>query len=234
MKVELKIAQPGAETPAPQPVPVAPPKPKAEVPFVWVGQPLKIEVVPSFGHVSRDMTLRSVDLSTPKAWGTAMVAHLGAQIKLSQQTAYKIEMDGNSACVLQVETVVLFKLDTKIRSKNQYDPDSCEYKQVEAHEQRHILAAKEFMKQSVPMLKEYLITAMDGLTSFSTNRDDRVAAQLYLEQTMNNRLDEYERYMNSEFIRTQSVGLDSPEQMTQMFAQCPGWKAPEIQPPDAQ
>lgn len=229
MKVELKT-QETIEAPAPE---VTPEKPKSAVPEVFscVGKPLNIEVVPSFGHVERDMTLRAVDMTTPKAWGQAMVAHLGGQIKLTAQTAYKIEMDGKSACVLQVETVVLYKLDTKIRARNPYETESCEYKQLTAHEQQHIDAAKAFLQQSAPQLKAYLITAMDGLTSFMTTRDDRVRAQLYLEQTMNNRLAEYERFLNAEFLRTQAAGLDTHERMTQMFAQCPGWKAPDVEVP---
>lgn len=230
MKVQLKSEVP-TEAPAPAPAAPAPVKPAAPQVFTCEGKPLNLEVVPSFGHVERDLTLRAVDMTTSKAWGQAMVAHLGGQVKLTAQTAYKIEMDGKSACVLQVETVVLYKLDTKIRIKNTYDSESCEYKQLAAHEQQHIEAAKEFLKQSAPQLKEYLITAMNGQTSFMTTRDDRVRAQIYLEQTMNNRLAEYERFLNAEFVRTQAVGLDTDAQMKQMFAQCPGWKAPEIEVP---
>lgn len=203
----------------------APPRP---VPFVCKNyQGIKIKVIPSLGHVKRDLTLRAVDLASRDAWGELMVDHIASKSELSSDMRFDHirSKEIYETCVVLDEITILHKFEVTSRLLNNYPEGSCEYEQVKLHEERHIALAKEFLERSSELIQNYVASASETMgmlvEPYRTNH-----AEAYLGQTMNNALLDLQAQLDRQHWKIQQQTLDTPEEKAAIFAACPSWKAP--------
>jgi hypothetical protein len=188
----------------------------------------EIDIVPMFGNIERDRSLRAVNLNSRDAWGDLMVDHIDARVSLKSHNTFttKKPKKGSDVCVILSAVKILYKLDVTLKVIEDYPKDSCEYKESIAHQERHIALSKDFLQQTVPMLRDYIAENMKdqaGLTSY-VSHTDRYEAQL--NRTMNNLLDIYTQHMQHEHRRVQRELIDVPAERAKLMAACPDWKHP--------
>lgn len=187
-----------------------------------------IEIVPTFGHVEQDRSLRAVYLGSKDAWGQFMGDHVDARTYLKSSNTFTVRRPkkGTDVCVVLSHVKILYKLDLTLKLIDDYPKDSCEYKETVAHADRHIAVAKEFLVQTAPILKEYISDNMNGRAGMMIYHSYQDRAEAQLSQTMNNILGNYMHYVQQEHRRFQREVVDVAAERARLSKACPGWKHP--------
>lgn len=189
----------------------------------------EVEVVPSFGHIQKDRSLRAVDLHSEDAWGRLMVNHIDGKADLKSDLQFRIQKaaKSNEICVILSKVKILYRLDPTLQMIDDYPKDSCEHKQIIAHEEVHIAVAKDFLSQTTPMLKDYVLKSMDGRAGKASYLHLQDQDKVSFEESINDILSNYARYLNQEHREAQKRVVDGPATREKIYAACPDWHSPE-------
>ena len=189
----------------------------------------EVEVIPTFGHVEQDRSLRAVNLNSKDAWGDLMVDHIESKAALKPNNTFSIlkPEKGTDFCVILTNVKILYKLDVTLKLVDDYPKDSCEYKETIAHAEQHIAVAKDFLAQTSPMLRDYIVENMNGRAGMMSYVSVTDQAEAKLSQTMNNILNDYSQYLQVEHKKAQRRVVDIDAEHDRLKTACPDWKHPQ-------
>jgi hypothetical protein len=214
-----------ASAPAPTATPVgAPTSTQLPMSFCDIFTP-NFEVVPVYNKPAMDHSLGTADMFSPESPLGDGIGHQSGKTKIRATPVFGMASEGAETCIFMEEVTVVFSIDSTVRIPNEFPDGSCEYKQIVAHENRHMAATTDFITQTLPSLKTYLEEQMRGQGGTGMGRRRQEEAQIYLQQVLDRKLAAYSRYLNDEYRKLHQTVIDSPEEMKKVYAVCPnGWK----------
>lgn len=187
------------------------------------GRSTQVDVVQTLGSISEDVSLMTAaDLTTPAGWDTSLVVHIESSPNLRAQNHYTPIKKDKESCLILDKTTIAYRIDLTLHISNTFPAGSCQYKQVQAHKDMHVAVARDFVQQSAPVLKNYMEQAMKGRAGkpYRIRSND---AQAELDETMNNILASYAKYLSSEHSKLQKQIVDNTVEMEKMYTGCPEW-----------
>lgn len=192
------------------------------------GHTPEVEIIPTFGHIEKDRSLRAVNLNSQDAWGDLMVDHIEGKSSLKSHNSFTVHTakTGTDVCVALSQVKILYKLDVTLKVVDDYPKDSCEYKETIKHEERHIAVAKDFLAQTSPLLRDYVLENMKGSSTVIIDASHTDRAEVKLNKTMNNLLEAYSQHLLQEHRKAQRQVVDIPDERAKIIAACPDWKHP--------
>ena len=210
---------------APPPTPMGAPTDAAlPISFCDIFTP-HFEVVPVYNKPAMDHSLGTADMFSPESPLGDGIGHQSGKTKIRATPVFGMASEGAETCIFMEEVTVVFSIDSTVRIPNEYAEGTCEYKQIVAHENRHMTATTDFITQTLPSLKTYLEEQMRGQGGTGMGRRRQEEAQIYLQQVLDRKLAAYARYLNDEYRKLHQNVIDSPEEMKKVYAVCPnGWK----------
>lgn len=186
----------------------------------------EVEVVPSFGPVVKDRSLRAVDLHSDDAWGGMMVNHIDGKADLKPALQFRIQKSArsNEICVIVSKIKILYRFNSTLQLLDDYPKDTCEYGQITAHEELHIALAKDFLKQTTPMLRDYVIKSMTGRAGKASYLHLQDEEETSFQESVNDILSNYAKYLDQEHRAAQKKVVDVSPAQEKIYAACPDWK----------
>ncbi len=214
------MISPAQATP-PTPVPKAPPPATPILSFCDLFSPT-FEVVPVYNKPAMDHSLGAADMYSPESPLGDSIGHQSGKTKIRATPVFGMASEGAETCIFLEEVTIVLSIESTVRIPNEYPENSCEYKQIVAHENRHMAATNEFILQTLPPLKIYLQDQMRGKGGTGMIRRRQDEAQRYLQQVLEGKIAAYARYLNDEYRKLHQITIDNPEEMKKVYAACPG------------
>ncbi len=188
------------------------------------GRMTQIEVVPTFGVVEEDHSLMTTaDLTTPAGWDTSLIPHITIEPRLTAQNTYTRVVKDQESCQILNKAQISYRIDVMLHLSNNFTQGGCQYNQVQSHKAQHVSVVKNFMVQSTPLLQNYLEGSLKGRAAVSDVEIGSEKAQAKLNETMNNILAGYAKYLEREHATLQSQIVDTTAEMEKMYTTCPEW-----------
>lgn len=156
--------------------------------------------------------------------GTGVTLGLaGGPIEVSIQSSFSITSRNNSACVKLEKLIVLLKAKPEIHIASNFRQGTCEYREVLAHEQKHIAELRRFIREHAPKLtREVRKIVRTSETKKIVSETQVKRAQNQIQQDIIARINAYQEKI-MDVLRYRQTLIDSPEEYKRVSRLCRNW-----------
>ncbi len=147
----------------------------------------------------------------------------GGPIDITIRTEYTARSRKGKACVHLSGLEVLFWAKPMVMIASNFEEGSCEYREVLAHEQKHIRALRYFVREYAPKLKSEVKDIMDtSKTRMVVSENNVEKAQTNMQDAIIARLRSYQNGIMP-ILQERQQAIDSPEEYERVSKQCDNW-----------
>lgn len=148
----------------------------------------------------------------------------GGEIGLETQSQFIVRSQGDKACVsLKSLKVTLYAKPTIMIASN-FRRGTCEYQAVLGHEQKHVRALMNFVRQQAPKLRRKVQeTVRQSRTYKRVALNDTTAAQKQIQDNLTYQLDAYQNSLLPTLQHEQD-GIDNAKEYERVARMCQNWQ----------
>jgi len=147
----------------------------------------------------------------------------GGPISITTQGQFQVTSQDEKACVELKTLEVLFWAKPQVMIASNFQKGSCEYREVLAHEQKHIRTLRRFVQKQAPELrKEVHKIVKSSRTQYKVKENKISSAQKEIEQQIFTRLTAFQNKIMP-ILQNQQTAIDSPEEYARVAAKCENW-----------
>jgi len=155
--------------------------------------------------------------------GGTILGLAGGPIEIAMQGEYEIRTRNNKSCVQLSKIEVVFWAKPVVVIASNFEKGSCEYREVLAHEQKHIRTTRKFIREFAPKMRKEVRKIIDTSrlhTVVSAEKIDQ--AQDKIQAPIVKRIFAYQDKIMP-ILRSRQEAIDTPEEYARVAAQCDNW-----------
>ena len=147
----------------------------------------------------------------------------GGPISITTKGQFQVTSQSGKACVELKNLEVLFWAKPQILIASNFQKGSCEYREVLAHEQKHIRTLRQFVKQQAPELKkEVRQIVKTSRVRYKVQENKISSAQKQIEQQIYSRLVAFQDKIMP-ILESRQKAIDTPEEYARVASKCDNW-----------
>ena len=147
----------------------------------------------------------------------------GGPVSITVKGQFQSSTLRGHSCVELKRLEVLFWAKPQVHIASNFKKGSCEYREVLAHEQKHIRVLRKFVREQAPKLKREVRKIVKSTRTQYKVRDYKVSeAQKSIEQQIFKRLQVYQNRIMP-ILHSRQKAIDTPEEYRRVAAQCDNW-----------
>ena len=157
------------------------------------------------------------------AGGGTILGLAGGPLEVDLQGQYEIRTRNGKSCVqLSAIEFVLWAKPAVIIASN-FQKGSCEYREVLAHEQKHIRTTRKFIREYAPKLKKEVKRIINTSKKHAVVAEDRIEiARKQIQKPITERIFSFQNKMIS-VLQKRQIAIDTPEEYARVARQCDNW-----------
>ncbi|MFK7838729.1 MAG: hypothetical protein AB8B83_00220 [Bdellovibrionales bacterium] len=184
---------------------------------------VRVKLATSKTRYYKNYSARTINQIHNAPSGGTILGLAGGPLVIETRGQFSIRSQDNKACVQLKDVEVLFWAKPVVVIASNFKKGTCEYREVFAHEQKHIRTTRKFIREFAPKLrkevKEIIKTSRLKIVTRSDNIDD---AQAELGDPILARIKQFENSIMP-ILRSRQMAIDTPEEYARVNAQCDNW-----------
>ena len=155
--------------------------------------------------------------------GSVTLGLAGGPISITMKGRFQVSTMRGHSCIELSRLEVLFWAKPQVHIASNFERGSCEYREVLAHEQKHIRVLRKFVREQAPKLKREVRKIVKATKTQHKVRDYQIeAAQSDVEKRIFKRIQAYQNRIMP-ILDARQKAIDTPEEYRRVAAQCDNW-----------
>lgn len=171
----------------------------------------------------KNYNARTINAIHNSSSGGTILGLAGGPIEITTRAQYNIRTRNGKSCVHLDGIEVLFWAKPVIVIASNFKEGSCEYREVFAHEQRHVRTTRKFLRQFAPKLRKEVREIIKTTRTHAVVSQSKVdKAQESIQRPIETRLAAFQNKIFP-ILRSRQAEIDTPEEYARVAAQCDNW-----------
>ena len=155
--------------------------------------------------------------------GRSVLGLAGGPVEISVRSRYRIKAKGDKVCVHLDHVDVVFQTKPEIHIASDFQPGSCAYREIIAHEQRHVKVLRVFMREYAPELQELVKkTVKTSRQSVIVSKNGIKSAKKQLKAPVISRIKTFQAQIYP-VLQSRQAALDTSSEYRRIAEQCNAW-----------
>jgi len=155
--------------------------------------------------------------------GGTILGLAGGPIEIAMRGEYEIRTRKNKSCVRLSKIEVVFWAKPVVVIASNFPQKSCEYREVLAHEQKHIRTTRKFIREFAPKMRREVRKIIDTSKLQTVISAEKIEqAQNQIQDPIVSRIFGYQNKIMP-ILRSRQEAIDTPEEYARVAAQCSNW-----------
>ena len=157
-------------------------------------------------------------------YGSGTVLGLaGGPIEIAMQGTFEVRTQKAKSCVQIRNVDVLFSAKPEVIIASNFKKGSCEYREILAHEQKHIRTTRRFMSEYAPKLRaEVNKIIKKARTRMMVPQGQETRAQEQMQKEITNGLIAFQKKIIP-ILQERQTKIDTPEEYARVASGCKNW-----------
>lgn len=155
--------------------------------------------------------------------GGTILGLAGGPIEIAMRGQYEIRSLNNKSCVQLAKVEVVFWAKPVVVIASNFEKGSCEYREVLAHEQKHIRTTRKFIREYAPKLRKEVNKIIDTSRKHVVVSSGKIdQGQQKIQDPITKRLFAYQNKIMP-VLRSRQEAIDTPEEYARVASRCDNW-----------
>lgn len=171
----------------------------------------------------KNYSARTINEIHNNSSGGTILGLAGGPIEIAMRGEYEIRTRNNKSCVQLSKIEVVFWAKPVVVIASNFPKGSCEYREVLAHEQKHIRTTRKFIREFAPKMRKEVRKIIDTSRLHTVVSAEKVEqAQDMIQEPIVKRIFTYQNKIMP-ILRSRQEAIDTPEEYARVAAQCDNW-----------